>query len=220
MGTGKRLKDFNKDISIVAVEPDNPMHGLEGLKHMASSIVPGIYHEGPLDGKIPAPTEESYDMVKMLAREEGLLVGQSSGAAMWGALKLGKTLKQGVIVTIFPDGGDKMYLSTRLWGGEYGRKKSTYWQKYWTTQARLPARKCCGILLGKMTSPKRIMGRRKGAENTNKERAVDRYEMNPDELLKIEREARQAGLEVVGVYHSHPDHPSRASEFDTSKGLA
>lgn len=114
MGTGKRLKDFNKDIKVIAVEPDNPMHGLEGLKHMASSIVPGIYHEDSLDSKIPAPTEESYDMVKALAREEGLLVGQSSGAAMWGAMKLAKTLKQGVIVTIFPDGGDK-YLSTRVW---------------------------------------------------------------------------------------------------------
>ena len=114
MGAGRRLKDFNKGIKVIAVEPDNPMHGLEGLKHMASSIVPGIYHEDSLDDKIPAPTEESYDMVKRLAREEGLLVGQSSGAAMWAALKLGMTLKQGVIVTIFPDGGDK-YLSTRIW---------------------------------------------------------------------------------------------------------
>ena len=76
---------------------------------------------------------------------------------------------------------------------------------------------CCGILLGKMTSPKRIMDAVK-AENTNKERAVDRYEMNPDELLRIEREARQAGLEVVGVYHSHPDHPSSPSEFDRQRG--
>jgi cysteine synthase len=81
---------------------------------MASSIVPGIYHEESLDRKIPAPTEESYDMAKRLAREEGLLVGQSSGAAMWGALELAKELKEGVIVVIFPDGGDK-YLSTRLW---------------------------------------------------------------------------------------------------------
>ena len=76
---------------------------------------------------------------------------------------------------------------------------------------------CCGILLGHLTPPKRIMDAVK-AENTNKERAVDRYEMNPDELLKIEREARQAGLEVVGVYHSHPDHPSRPSEFDRQRG--
>jgi len=114
MGTGRRLKEFNKDIQVVAVEPETAFHGLEGLKHMESSIVPGIYHEDELDSKIPAPTEESYDMAKRLAREEGLLVGQSSGAAMWGALELGKKLKEGLIVVIFPDGGDK-YLSTRLW---------------------------------------------------------------------------------------------------------
>ncbi|MBI5599000.1 MAG: cysteine synthase [Deltaproteobacteria bacterium] len=114
MGTGRRLKEFNRDIRVVAVEPDNPLHGLEGLKHMASSIVPGIYHEEEHDEKIPAPTDESYEMVKRLAREEGILAGQSSGAAMWGALKLARGLKHGVIVVIFPDGGDK-YLSTRLW---------------------------------------------------------------------------------------------------------
>ncbi|MBI5560103.1 MAG: cysteine synthase [Deltaproteobacteria bacterium] len=114
MGTGRRLKEFKKDIQILAVEPDSPLHGLEGLKHMATSIVPGIYHEEELDTKIPAPTEPSYELVKRLAREEGLLVGQSSGAAMWGAIKLADTLKEAVIVVIFPDGGDK-YLSTRLW---------------------------------------------------------------------------------------------------------
>lgn len=114
MGTGRRLKDYNKDIQIIAVEPESPLHGLEGLKHMASSIVPGIYHEEELDSKVPAPTEESYDMAKRLAREEGLLVGQSSGAAMWAALEVAKKLKKGTVVAIFPDGGDK-YLSTRLW---------------------------------------------------------------------------------------------------------
>jgi len=114
MGNMRRLKEFNSNIEVVAVEPDNPMHGLEGLKHMASSIVPGIYHEESLDRKIPAPTEQSYEMAKRLAREEGLLVGQSSGAAMLGALQLAKELKEGLIVTIFPDGGDK-YLSTSLW---------------------------------------------------------------------------------------------------------
>ncbi|MFQ5737205.1 MAG: PLP-dependent cysteine synthase family protein [Thermodesulfobacteriota bacterium] len=114
MGTGRRMKEFSKDIRVVAVEPETAFHGLEGLKHMASSIVPGIYHEEDLDEKIAAPTEESYDMAKRLAREEGLLVGQSSGAAMWGALELAKRLDKGLIVVIFPDGGDK-YLSTRLW---------------------------------------------------------------------------------------------------------
>lgn len=114
MGTGRRLKEFNKDIRVIAVEPATAFHGLEGLKHMASSIVPGIYHEEELDEKIAAPTEESYTMAKRLAREEGLLVGQSSGAAMWSALEVAKRLKKGVVVAIFPDGGDK-YLSTRLW---------------------------------------------------------------------------------------------------------
>ncbi len=114
MGTGRRLKEFNKDIRVIAVEPESAFHGLEGLKHMASSIVPGIYHEEELDEKVPASTEESYAMTKRLAREEGLLVGQSSGAALLGAMEVAKKLKKGLIVVIFPDGGDK-YLSTRLW---------------------------------------------------------------------------------------------------------
>ncbi|MCK5235962.1 MAG: cysteine synthase [Deltaproteobacteria bacterium] len=114
MGAGRRFKEFNKDIQVVAIEPDNPMHGLEGLKHMESSIVPGIYHSEEHDSKIGAPTEESYEMTKRIAREEGILVGQSSGAAMWAAMELGKTLKEGLIVAVFPDFGDK-YLSTRLW---------------------------------------------------------------------------------------------------------
>ncbi len=114
MGTGRRLKDFNGGIKVIAVEPDSPFHGLEGLKHMASSIVPGIYHEEDLDEKLPISTENAYDMTKRLAREEGLLVGQSSGAAMCGALEVAGKLENGLVVVIFPDGGDK-YLSTRLW---------------------------------------------------------------------------------------------------------
>ncbi|HBO84603.1 MAG: cysteine synthase B [Deltaproteobacteria bacterium GWC2_42_11] len=114
MGTGRRLKEFNRAIQVIAVEPATALHGLEGLKHMPSSIVPGIYHEGELDRKISAPTEESYGMAKRLAREEGLFVGQSSGAAMWGALQVARELEEGVVVVIFPDGGDR-YLSTALW---------------------------------------------------------------------------------------------------------
>jgi cysteine synthase B len=114
MGTGRRLKAFRNGIKIIAVEPDAPLHGIEGLKHMASSIVPGIYHEEELDDKVSVSTEDSYEITKRLAREEGLLVGQSSGAAMLGALKVARELTEGVVVVIFPDAGDK-YLSTRLW---------------------------------------------------------------------------------------------------------
>jgi cysteine synthase B len=116
MGVGRYLKQKNPAVQIVAVEPEDAFHGLEGLKHMASSIVPAIFKEHELDGKIPAPTEEAYDMVYRIGREEGLLVGQSSGAACWAAIELAKSLDSGDIVTIFCDFGDK-YLSTNLWLG-------------------------------------------------------------------------------------------------------
>jgi len=116
MGTGRYLKEVNPKIQVIAVEPDDALHGLEGLKHMASSIVPGIYHEKELDGKIPVSTEDAYSMVYRLSQEEGVLVGQSSGAALFAALKLARKIRSGTIVTIFPDFGDK-YLSTNLWVG-------------------------------------------------------------------------------------------------------
>lgn len=116
MGTGRYLKERNPRIQVIAVEPDDAFHGLEGLKHMASSIVPGIYHEEQLDGKIAVSTEDAYDTVYRLGREEGVLVGQSSGAALWAALKVARALDEGVVVTVFPDFGDK-YLSTNLWVG-------------------------------------------------------------------------------------------------------
>src|SRR6185437_13007038 len=116
MGTGRFLKSKNRDIKVIAVEPDDPMHGLEGLKHMASSIIPGIYHEDQLDRKIPVSTEDAYDMVYALGQVEGVLVGQSSGAAMIAALRLARELREGCVVTVFPDSGDK-YLSTNLWIG-------------------------------------------------------------------------------------------------------
>ena len=87
MGTGRFLKSKNRAIKVIAVEPDDAMHGLEGLKHMASSIVPGIYHEQELDDKIQVGTEDAYEMVYALGQIEGILVGQSSGAAMIAALK-------------------------------------------------------------------------------------------------------------------------------------
>lgn len=116
MGTGRFLKQRNPRTQIIAVEPDDAFHGLEGLKHMASSIVPGIYHEEELDRKISVSTEDAYETVYRLGREEGVLVGQSSGAALWAALKVAREIDEGTVVTLFPDFGDK-YLSTTLWVG-------------------------------------------------------------------------------------------------------
>jgi len=116
MGAGQYLKEQNPDVQIIAVEPDDAFHGIEGLKHMASSIVPGIYHEERLDRKIGVGTEEAYDMVYRLAEAEGLLAGQSCGAALVGALQVAYKLQGGCVVVILPDWGDR-YLSTNLWLG-------------------------------------------------------------------------------------------------------
>ena len=116
MGTGRYLKERNPRIQVVAAEPEDAFHGLEGLKHMASSIVPGIYHETELDQKIGIPTDDAYAMVYRLGREEGLIVGQSCGAAYLAALMVARPLTEGTLVVIFPDFGDR-YLSTNLWLG-------------------------------------------------------------------------------------------------------
>src|SRR3989338_6199323 len=103
MGTGRGLKRFNPNTKIFAVEPAEALHGIEGLKHMETSIKPGIYDESFLDGKISVKTEDAYKMVSLLQEEEGLGVGHSSGAAMRGALELAERIGKGVIVTVFPD---------------------------------------------------------------------------------------------------------------------
>jgi cysteine synthase B len=116
MGTGRYLKSRNAAVRVIAAEPDDALHGLEGLKHMASSIVPGIYNEGELDAKVGVPTDAAYELVYELGTRLGLIVGQSSGAALYAARHVARDLDEGVVVMIFPDFGDR-YLSTNLWAG-------------------------------------------------------------------------------------------------------
>ncbi|MBI1804500.1 MAG: cysteine synthase family protein [Ignavibacteriae bacterium] len=117
IGTTRRLKELNPFVLCISFEPDSPLHGLEGLKHMETAIVPGIYDATLADDHLRVSTEEAYDMVRRLAREEGLFVGISSGAAMATALRVASELHSGVVVTIFPDGGEK-YLSDTVWERE------------------------------------------------------------------------------------------------------
>jgi S-sulfo-L-cysteine synthase (O-acetyl-L-serine-dependent) len=114
VGAGRRLHEVNPRIRVVAVEPDAPLHGLEGLKHIASSIVPGIYDPSVHDEKLSVTTEAGYAMARRLAREEGMLVGESTGAAVEAALRLAAGLHDGVVVVVAPDAGDR-YFSTPLW---------------------------------------------------------------------------------------------------------
>jgi cysteine synthase B len=114
VGTSRRLKELNPEIKTISFQPDSPFHGLEGLKHMETAIVPGIYDPATADRNIEISTEAAHKYTRELGRREGLLVGISAGAALACALKVAQTLKEGVIVTVFPDGGDK-YLSERFW---------------------------------------------------------------------------------------------------------
>jgi len=115
VGTSRRLKELNPEILCISLQPDSPFHGIEGTKHMETSIVPKIYDASIADAELGIETEAAQAMARRLAREEGLLVGVSAAAALVGALEVGKDAKAGsVVVTIFPDSGDK-YLTEYFW---------------------------------------------------------------------------------------------------------
>jgi S-sulfo-L-cysteine synthase (O-acetyl-L-serine-dependent) len=114
MGAGRFFRDEKPSVQLISVQPDTPLHGLEGLKHMESALVPGIYDPALADLDMRVATEDAYDTTRRLAMEEGLLVGISSGAAAVAGLRIARTAERAVIVMIFSDGGEK-YLSERFW---------------------------------------------------------------------------------------------------------
>ena len=113
VGAGRRLREYNPSIRLISVQPDSPLHGLEGLKHMATAIVPGIYDPSVADEDLPVSTEEAFELTRQLARA-GLFVGISSGANLAGALHVARRASNAVVVVVFCDGGEK-YLSERFW---------------------------------------------------------------------------------------------------------
>jgi cysteine synthase B len=119
MGTSRRLRELNPSIRCISVQPDAPFHGLEGLKYIPTSIAPAIYDPTLADANLDAPTEASIHLGRRLAREEGLLVGPSAGAAAWGALEVARSIAEdggrGVVVTLFPDSGDRYVSEDHLW---------------------------------------------------------------------------------------------------------
>jgi len=118
MGTTRRLREHTRKITCIAAEPAEALHGLEGLKHMPSSIVPNIYDPNLADELLPVPTEGGWDMADRLAREEGLHVGHSTGANVWAALTVAKRVKEGCVVTIACDRGDR-YFAPMRWEKQY-----------------------------------------------------------------------------------------------------
>lgn len=115
-GAGRFLQEVSPDVLKIAVQPDGPLHGLEGLKHLKSSPVPPIFDDAIPDETRPVSTEQAYEMARQLARQEGLLVGPSGGACAWAALEVARTIERGVVVALLPDSGFK-YFDTPLWSG-------------------------------------------------------------------------------------------------------
>jgi cysteine synthase B len=114
-GVGRRLKDLNRSIRLISMEPDSPIHGLEGLKHLPTSRMPGIFDPTLADETVEVETEAAQEMTRRLSHEEGLFVGVSSGANVLAALALAHRLpRDSVVVTILCDGGER-YLSERFW---------------------------------------------------------------------------------------------------------
>lgn len=113
-GTARRLRELNQNLKVVEVQPDSPFHGLEGLKHMGSAIVPGIYDATIADERITVRTEDAQKTVRKIAKHEGILIGVSGGAALYAAMQVADRSNAGVFVTILPDGGER-YLTDAFW---------------------------------------------------------------------------------------------------------
>ena len=219
IGTGRRLRELDPGITLVSVQPDSPLHGLEGLKHMPSALVPAIYDPHLADVAIAVPTEDALALTRRLAREEGLAVGPSSGAALAACQQIMQTIPRGVIVTVFPDGGDR-YLSERFWTeAEDATEPALPALRVWpAARAQIHAHaasaypdECCGALLGA------VPGEADAAlplENVTAAGRRRRFLVDPEAYRRAEAEADRTGRRLLGFYHSHPDHPAEPSAFD------
>jgi S-sulfo-L-cysteine synthase (O-acetyl-L-serine-dependent) len=210
VGTGRRLREWRPAVRLVSVQPASPLHGLEGLKHMATAIVPGIYDPDLADEDVRVTTEEAHEVTRRLARNAGLVAGPSSGAALAASIRLAGTLDRGVIVTIVPDAGDR-YLSEDFWsrptlrlpvGLEAALRRHA--------EAAYPD-ECCGALLGtRPDSVEEILE----LDNASAGERRRRFVITPADFVRAEAAAERAGRDVLGFYHSHPDHPAHPSQFD------
>jgi cysteine synthase B len=212
VGTGRRLRASGRPIELIAVQPDSPLHGLEGLKHMASALVPRIFDPSLADRNMTVTTEDAHAMTRRLAREAGLFVGPSSGAALSAAVAVARSIEHGVIVTIFPDGGAR-YLSESFW-----RAPGPALRLPVEARAGIEAHgaatypdECCGVLLGPRDG---TVSETWPLDNSTGLERRRRFLIGPDDYRRAEAHAAARGLEIVGFYHSHPDHPAEPSAFD------
>ena len=212
MGAGRRLRASRAGVELIAMEPESPLHGLEGLKHMATAVVPGIYDSALATGHVTVATEDAHAMTRALARDAGLLVGPSSGAALVAAIAVARTLQRGVVVTVFPDGGGR-YLSEPFWQPEertLGLPAEVRAAIRAHGEAAYPD-ESCGALFGPRDG---LVTAAVSLDNSTDLERRRRFLVGPAEYRLAEQHASKLGLEIVGFYHSHPDHPAQPSSFD------
>jgi cysteine synthase B len=212
VGVGRRLRASIPGVHLVSVQPDSPLHGLEGLKHLPSAIVPGIYDPRLADANVLVATEDAHVLTRRLAREAGLYVGPSSGAALAGVLRIARDLREGVLVTVFPDGGAR-YASEPFWASDDGELAVPA-----SVRAAVHAHgveafpdECCGVLVGREAG--RVTAAWPFVNTTSLDRQR-RFLIGPDDYRKAEARASREGVEILGFYHSHPNHPAEPSAFD------
>ena len=212
MGVGRYLRGVRPGVNLTSVEPDSPLHGLEGLKHMATAIVPGIYDRSLATTTLTVSTEEAHAMTRALARDAGLLVGPSGGAALAASIGLARALAHGTIVTIFPDGGGR-YLSEPFWTAEGSEVRLPSEVRALIRAHGLAAYpdEACGVLLGRRDT---LIEEAVSLDNTTSLERRRRFLIGPEDYRRAEQHAARTGLEIVGFYHSHPDHPAEPSAFD------
>ncbi len=211
MGVGRRLREVNPSIRLISVQPDSPLHGLEGLKHMETAIVPGIYDPALADEDLGVSTEEAHELTRRLA-QDGLFVGISSGANLAGALRVARNTSDAVIVVVFCDGGEK-YLSERFWDEDATPRLTVQRdveQAIRAHGAETYPNECCGALYGRDG----VVTATLALSNTTDEGPRRRFLVRPQDYVSAERRASELGAELLGFYHSHPDHPARPSQYD------
>jgi cysteine synthase B len=215
VGTGRRLRDSQPGVTLVSVEPDSPLHGIEGLKHMATSIVPSIYDATLADRHEAVETEEAVELARHLARRQGLLVGPSSGAALIAAQRVAKDVERGVIVVVFPDSGER-YLSENDVGHRFsGNGDRQTMPDIVLLHIRQHGKdtypdECCGALIGHGDRVIEAFAL-SNAQSDNRKR---RFLIGPEAYRRAETHAAELGASLLGFYHSHPDHPAVPSAFD------
>jgi S-sulfo-L-cysteine synthase (O-acetyl-L-serine-dependent) len=224
IGTSRRLREWRSSIRLISVQPESALHGLEGLKHMASAIVPLIYDPSVADQDERVSTEEAYEWVRRLARQDGILVGPSSGAALAACLRIAEDLDRAVIVTIFPDRGDR-YLSEGFWHS-VDRDEDAADEEAPAAGITIPddvhaairehgaeayPDECCGVLIGDETGQ---VSEAFALLNTTTGERRRRFLIGPDDYRVAEARARETGNSLIGFYHSHPNHPAIPSTFD------